>query len=200
MTWWSILQMIVSGILGGVGASAIVFGLSKHLGDRWLEGLKARYSKELAELSHERAVLLNNKQNIFSVGVTSHMAATAFDKHIIFCEEYLEATAKALERMNQAGSYQQGTLDLTGFFVTRQKWALWLTDEIEGRLDTFESTIKAIAQGIPLVDDSGDALSNERSVKILIASLRQLLATEELTALRSELVTRSIQRNETARN
>ncbi|HET9377526.1 MAG TPA: hypothetical protein VFO40_21305 [Chthoniobacterales bacterium] len=200
MSWSSILQTILSGILGGLGASAMVYGLSKHLGDRWIESLKARYSKELAELAHVRAVLLSDRQNIFSMGATSHMAVIAFDKHIGFCEEYLEVTTKALQRISMAPSTPQEPLDLSGFFLVRQKWSLWLTDGIEGRLDTFESTIKAIAAGTPLVDDAGNAMSNERSVKTLIAGLRQLLATEELTALRSELITRSMRQRDTAQS
>ena len=200
MSWSSILQTILSGILGGLGASAMVYGLSKHLGDRWIESLKARYSKELAELAHARAVLLSDRQNIFSMGATSHMAVIAFDKHIGFCEEYLEVTTKALQRISMAPSTPQEPLDLSGFFLVRQKWSLWLTDGIEGRLDTFESTIKAIAAGTPLVDDAGNAMSNERSVKTLIAGLRQLLATEELTALRSELITRSMRQRDTAQS
>lgn len=200
VNWLSILQTVFNAVLSGLGASAIVYGLSKHLGDRWLESLKARHSKELAELAHERAVLLSEKQNIFLMGATSHMATVAFDKHIGFCEEYLEATARALERLNEVGPSRQEPLDLQRFLVIRQKWALWLTDEIEGRLDTFESTIKAIAEGVPLVDGSGDPMSNERSVKTLIGSLRQLLATEELTALRTELVTRSMRHRDASQN
>jgi hypothetical protein len=200
MSWWSILQTILSGILGGLSASAMVYGLSKHLGDRWIEGLKARHSKELAELAHERAVLLSDRQNVFSMGATSHMAAVAFDKHIGFCEEYLETTAEALEKIKITASTQQETLDLSSFFRVRQKWALWLTNGLEERLDTFESTIKAIAEGVPLVDDAGDTMSNERSVKTLIGGLRELLATEELTELRSQLITRSITHRDTAQN
>lgn len=200
MTWWSILQTIFSGIVGGLGASAMVYGLSKHLGDRWLESLRARYSEDLAELAHGRAVLLSDRQNIFLIGATSHMATIAFDKHIGFCEEYLEATTQALTSLRPTGSPQQEPLDVSRFLGVRQKWALWLTDGIEARLDTFESTIEAIAGGVPLVDDTGSAMSNERSVKTLIGGLRQLLATEELTALRSELVTRAMRQRTSAAN
>ena len=40
-------------------------------------------------LAHDRALLLLEAQNAFSIGATSHMAIVAFDKHVTFCEEYL---------------------------------------------------------------------------------------------------------------
>jgi hypothetical protein len=46
MGWLTIVGSVVGGALGG---SAAVFGLSRFLGDLWLEKQKARYSKELEE-------------------------------------------------------------------------------------------------------------------------------------------------------
>jgi len=46
MEW---LRLLVSAIAGAVGGTATVFGLSKFLGDLWLEKQKSRYSKELEE-------------------------------------------------------------------------------------------------------------------------------------------------------
>jgi hypothetical protein len=47
MNWW--VTAIESLVVGGLGGWGTVQGLSKHLGDRWLEGLKAKYSRELEE-------------------------------------------------------------------------------------------------------------------------------------------------------
>jgi outer membrane PBP1 activator LpoA protein len=38
-----------------------------------------------------------------SVGVTSHMATVAFDKHIEFCEKYVKEMYKALDALIQDG-------------------------------------------------------------------------------------------------
>lgn len=190
MNWLTALETIVGGALSG---SAAVFGLSRYLGDRWLERLKAQYSKELAQFSHEQSILLTEMQNAFSMGATSHMATTAFDKHIGFCQEYVDAISKALDFLNEAGPKKR-LLDASEFFRIRQKWALWLTDEIEANLDRFELTISTIAAGAPVMDDNGP-MSNERSTKTLIAFLRELLATEQLTALRNELVLRALKKS-----
>jgi len=188
MNVWTVLETILGGAIGGW---AMVFGLSRYLGDRLLEGVKAQHNKELAEFAHQRSVLLAEMQNAFSMGATSHMAAVAFDKHIGFCEEYIEAMSKTLQILVQDGT-REGPLDVTHFFLIRQKWALWLTDEIESSLDHFEQLITKIPSEAPVLDSYGAHVSIETSVKSVTAELRKVLATEELTALRKELVVRSL--------
>jgi len=125
------------------------------------------------------------------VGATSHMATIAFDKHIGFCEEYVEEMYKALSTLIERGRTEE-PLDPRRFSRIRQKWALWLTHEIENKLDEFELTITQIIGGAARdVDADGVPVSNERSITRNIADLREVLHTEELTALRDELVRRS---------
>ncbi len=191
MALWTVLETIVGGALGGW---AMVFGLSRYLGDRLLEGVKAQHSKELAEFAHQRSVLIAEMQNAFSMGATSHMAAVAFDKHIGFCEEYIDAMSNALQTLIQEGAREK-PLDATDFFRIRQKWALWLTEDIETKLDQFEHLITKIPSEAPVLDTYGAHVSIETSVKSVIRELRKILATEELTALRSELVVRSLRKS-----
>ncbi|HEY4903495.1 MAG TPA: hypothetical protein VIH89_08495 [Candidatus Sulfotelmatobacter sp.] len=184
MTFWTVLETIVG---QGVVAWAMVFGLSKYLGDRLLEGVKAQHSKELAEFSHQRSVLLAEMQNVFSMGANSHMAMVVFDKHIGFCEEYVQAVSNALYALMQEGMKDK-PLDAKEFFRIRQKWVLWLGLEIEARLDQFERGV-ADAQG---VDANGAPVSNEIHVRTLIADLREVLGAEKLTTLRNDLLVRSM--------
>jgi hypothetical protein len=187
MDWWTVLESIVGSALGG---SAAVFGLSRYLGDRWLEEVKARYSKELAEFAHEKSVLLAEMQNAFAMGTSSHMATVAFDKHIGFCEEYVEAMSNALNTLIQDGMKEK-PLDAKDFFRIRQKWAIWLTQEMETELDRFEQEITKIGGDAQVFEFTGIPLSNERSIKRVIADFREVLGTEKLTALRNDLVVRS---------
>ncbi len=121
------------------------------------------------------------------MGATSHMATVAFDKHIGFCEEYVEEVSKALQPLIQDGSRQE-PLDARRFSRIRQKWALWLTNEIDGELEQFERHVTQLGAEAPAVDANGDRVSNESSIKTAIAFLREVLRTEELTALRNKLV------------
>jgi hypothetical protein len=122
------------------------------------------------------------------------MATVAFDKHIAFCEEYVEEMYKALNALIQDGGTEE-PIDPRRFSRIRQKWALWLTHDIENKLDQFELRITQIIGGAAQdVDADGPPVSNERSITRNIADLREVLHTEELTALRNELVVRSLER------
>jgi hypothetical protein len=179
MDAWPLVENVVGAALGG---SAAVFGLSKYLGDRWLEGLRARHSTELAEM-----------QNAFAMGTTSHMATVAFDRHIGFCEEYVEEISKALYSMIDEGpAYRPVSAD--GLLKIRQKWILWVTRDIETELDRFEDDLRRIGAAGVFLSAGGVPESNESDVKRVIAYLRNILAIEKLTALRNDLIERSSQR------
>jgi hypothetical protein len=157
------------------GSAAITGTLSKYLSDRSIERMKAQQSRELL------------------VGATSHMATVAWDKHIEFCEEYVEEMYKALHTLIQDGRTDE-PLDARSFSRIREKWALWFTHEIENKLETFERDITQIGPSRVLdANGNGPPVSNENSIKtgIVIAYLRGALLTEELTALRNDLVIRS---------
>lgn len=174
---------VIASLIGSAIAGPTAVGLSKFLGDRSIERQRAQQSRELLEA-----------QNAFSVGATSHMATVAFDKHIGFCEEYVEEVYKALHALIQDGGTVE-PLDARRFSQIRQKWALWLTQEIENKLDQFELRITQIIGGTAKdVDSDGAPVPSERSITRNIADLREVLHTEELTALRNELVIRSLEK------
>ena len=100
MSLWIVLATVIGGAVGGW---ATVFGLSKHLGVRLLEKLKAQHSIELAEFAQRQSVLLAEMQNAFCMGATSHMAEVAFDKYVGFSEKYVEAMSEVLNT-NPKGS------------------------------------------------------------------------------------------------
>jgi hypothetical protein len=180
MNWWTVIATFIA----AVGGPAVVL---KILGDRLLERQKAHYSKEMAEIAHERSVLLAERQNAFSMGANSHMAVVVFDKHIAFCEEYVGAASSALYPLIQEGKRDQ-PLDARDFFKIRQKWALWLNHEIEVKLERFERGIPRIGAEAWGMDENGDPESDERSFRRVIADLREILGTEELTILRKTVL------------
>jgi len=181
-------RTVVAAFVAAIGGSAAVL---KLVGDQLLEGQKAHYSKELAEIAYQRSILSAEKQNAFAMGANSHMANVVFDKFIGFCEEYIDAMYDALQI--QEGRKDQ-PLDPSDFFRIRQKWALWLNPEIEATLDKFEKYITRMstARG---VDESGASPSNELGYRIraAIADLREVLDSERLSILRRQLVMRSLE-------
>jgi hypothetical protein len=138
--WATVVVSLIGSTIAGPAAATLL----KFISDRKIERQKAQQSRELVE-----------KQNAFLVGAASYMATVAFDKHIGFCEEYVQEMSKALHTLIQDGRTEK-PLDARKFSRIRQKWALWLTHEIENALDQ-------------VYDANGDPVSNEGSVKTMIA-------------------------------
>jgi hypothetical protein len=176
MDWGTILQNVT----GAAGGTALVLFLARYLGDRSLQRFTQRHTTEQAEM-----------QRTFSIGATSHMAEVAFDKHILFSEQYCETVSKILPAQIQ-GDEAEGEVLLAELSRIRQRWALWLTDDMEAKLGQYERGVARIPFEAPVLDADGFPAPLEASVRWAIGELRKLLAIEELTALRRELVLRSL--------
>lgn len=93
------------------------------------------------ERAHDRALELQNRQQDFALGTASHMANVAYDKHVIFCEEYMERVQKGFQELMQHGP-TKGAMNIGGDLVRiRFKHSAWLTKEIEGKLKPFEMAL-----------------------------------------------------------
>jgi hypothetical protein len=171
-------------------------------------------------IAHDRAMRLEEARNRFTVGATSHMANLAFDKHVQFCEEYTVGVYNALETLFTHGPHQEVLQDANALSDKRTKWAIWLTPEIETKLEHFESALRTIgAQAWLLAELRADENRNEAikqaygtfaavmgwdewqglpvtkgiaAVKI-IDGLRDTLGIKELTQLRTALVKRAFE-------
>lgn len=98
----------------------------------------------LDEVTHQRAINLQERQNNFVLGAASHMAIIAFDKHVEFCEEYVQEAYDALKLLFKHGPHEKA-LDHGGKLgLIRQNFAIWLTDEYEKRLTRFEDAFRKV--------------------------------------------------------
>lgn len=155
-------------------SNSITAALLKYFGDRRIEREKAQQSRDLQEA-----------QNAFDAGVTSHMARVAFEKLVEFCEEYALEVLNALQTLSGEEGLAEA-LDTGKFSQIRQKWALWLTPQIDSKLDSFEVRIAGIIGGAAPDRDANDLMaSNEKIIRQQISFLRDVLRTEALAAWRA---------------
>lgn len=49
------------------------------------------------QAKYEKALAIQQKHEIFNLGVTSHMANVAFNKHVEFCEKYITKVNECIE-------------------------------------------------------------------------------------------------------
>ena len=101
---------------------------------------------------HERAVELLHRQQDFALATASHMANVAYDKHVAFCESYIERTNQGLADLITMGATSR-TLEFAGDLIRiRIRHATWLTAEIETKLIPFEAALRKMGAAAHVLD------------------------------------------------
>lgn len=171
------------------------------------------------QAAHERTMLVLAEQNRFSLGASSHMANVAFDKHVEFSEEYAKEVHKALITLFREGPTPEVLQHTGALYTLQQKYAVWLTPKLEMDLETFESALRRIGADAGYVRDTpsakdrqqrldaiyrtfaevmgfeeweGEQLTDNLAVSMMIRRLRTILGTEELTEMRSAIISNAI--------
>jgi hypothetical protein len=98
--------------------------------------------RDQAKREHETD--LANIQQRFALAAGSHMASTAFDKHVAFCEEYIAEVLAALRTLFREGPCKEALAHSDQLHVIKQKYVVWVTRDLEARLDPFERALRRI--------------------------------------------------------
>lgn len=99
------------------------------------------------ERAHERAVDILHRQQDFALATASHMANVAYDRHVTFCDAYVERTNRGLVELMISGP-SKDVLDIAGDLLKiRTDHAAWLTAEIEAKLLPFEAALRKMGAG-----------------------------------------------------
>lgn len=165
--------------------------------------------------AHERTQQLQDAKNYFLLGASSHMANVAFDKHAKFAEEYVAEAHSALVKLFQEGPTSEALDHATTLYGIQKTYRVWLTEEIEERLDRFEGALRKVGAGaryeerttgkahneerikalyrsfaeiVGLEEWEGGTITDDNAVVTLIRWLRDILGTEELTELRRTII------------
>jgi hypothetical protein len=171
------------------------------------------------QAAHERKLLIVAEKNRFALGTSSHMANVAFDKHVLFSEEYVEEAHKALTTLFRKGPTDEVLQHTDTLYLLRQKHAVWLTSKVEKDLEKFESSLREIGawagyvSAAPHAEDrqqklnemyrtfakvmgfsewGGETLTDELTLSMLVRQLRSVLGIEELTELRTAVTSKAI--------
>lgn len=88
------------------------------------------------QAAYERDLAKQDAQNRFSLGASSHMANVAFDKHVLFSEEYVAEIHEALRTLFREGPTPEVLKHTSALYALQQKYAVWLTQKIEQDLES----------------------------------------------------------------
>lgn len=156
-----------SGIIAIPGVLALIVVLYQITRDEW---------------KHEKDIILQNKLQDFILSTSSHIADVSYDKHVLFCEEYIERVQQGRKELLRDGGSPE-TMKIGGDLVRiRQKHSAWLTDDIENKLKPFEhALIKIGANEEYLRMTAGDGMNDKKREIIdgLYKSLGLMLGHEK---------------------
>ncbi|TVP09298.1 hypothetical protein [Shewanella sp. KCT] len=169
------------------------------------------------QAAFERAQEIQQKQFQFTLGAASHMANTAFDKHVEFCEKYMAELQSSVRTLWREGETPEALSHAGALFMLREEYAVWLTDEINENLGKFEKALRKLGAeshfvrtttgseqhaeqrsrtitssfelfGEILGIDETQELNEDYAVEKIKIKVRDILGVEELTTLRKHLV------------
>jgi hypothetical protein len=196
---------LLKGVLALPGVAALV-------------GMLVQLGRDQLRYEHDRRQLA--RQQDFALATASHMAEVAYDKHVAFCEAYIERTNRGLQELFAQGPSEAALGFASDLYTIRMQYRTWLTAEIEERLIPYEKVLREIGAHSGLLDylETGEertrvveamyeafklasgiepAASEEdkaRSSAHVVDSLRDVLGIRELTVLRQAATRLAIDR------
>lgn len=169
------------------------------------------------QASFEREQEAQQKQFQFALGAASHMANTAFDMHVNFCEKYMDEMHEILHILFREGDTPKVLENAGNLHGIRENYAVWLTDEIDNNLGKFEQAIRSLGASAHFISttigvsqyleqrslridsnfelfgeilgfDSDTEINEDYAIESVKKRLRQILGVEELTGLRTHVI------------
>jgi hypothetical protein len=170
------------------------------------------------QAAHERALELIEKQHLFNLGTTSHMANVAFDKHVQFSEQYITKMQQGLTELFQNGPTKESLKFYGDLVDIRRSFLAWITKDLKGRITPFEDALYKIGASNIILDSLpvGEARSREveqmyqifsdvlglpkEKVSLdervaperILSHLQHLLGVEHLSRLRAAVIKQAI--------
>lgn len=129
VAWFLPTTDIMHGILGSPAIVALIGVVYQIFRDH------ATYEKTLA---------LQRDQQHFALGVTSHMATVAFDKHVKFCESYISQMQETLATLFREGPTKECLSLASKLADIRLSFRTWLTSDIQDKIMPFEDALQRI--------------------------------------------------------
>lgn len=94
------------------------------------------------QAAHERALDLQQRQQLFDLGVTSHMANIAFDRHVAFVENYISTMQGGLTDLFTTGPPGESLMFSQKLADIRLSLRAWITEDIEAKVMPFEAALR----------------------------------------------------------
>jgi ParB-like nuclease domain len=116
-------------------------------------------------------------ENSFILSATSHMAEMAFDKHVEFCDEYVQEVNKGLMVLFEEGK----ALDIAhSLQQIRKEFVLWETKDVAVVLSRFEQALRELGADQAYLESLPVSEKRTNLVKDTYKRLKDILSLDNL--------------------
>lgn len=130
------------------------------------------------QVSFERSFALQSSQNGFVLGASSHMANIAFDKHVEFSEEYVREAHLTIRTLFKEGPTGEALNHANNLTMLRQKYFIWLTSDLDGKLSRLESALRKLGAGANFVKHDTGTEAQQRAIAGMYLGFANLLGRD----------------------
>lgn len=134
--------------------------------------------RDQAKRQHE--VGLADSQHRFALAAGSHMASAAFDHHVAFCEEYVAEALAALRTLFREGPTREALQHSDRIHAIKQKHVLWITRELESRLEPFEKALRKIGANDLIAAQFPHSGGHQKRTTAMFRQFAEVLGTEHM--------------------
>ena len=127
--------------------------------------------------SHQRSLQLQQEQQLFNLGATSHMANTVFDKHVEFSEKYLTEVHELVVTLTREGPTKSALEHAGKLYSLRIAYTAWITPEIDEKLMPFERAIREIGAKSGLIEALSGAEDKKKDRKNAVKEMYDIFSS-----------------------
>lgn len=129
---------------------------------------------------HEKALAVQRDQQHFILGVTSHMANVAFDRHVEFCEKYMALMQEGLSELFHKGPSKDCLPFCEALVKIRLSYRTWLTSELQTKILPFEHALTKIGGMQMSLEGLSDREQRTKKMEAMDDTFTDVLGLERL--------------------
>jgi hypothetical protein len=168
---------------GAIAVSAFLAG--KWVSIHWIEDLAAipvfaaltgaAFQLIRDQQKYQDSIALQRDQQHFMIGVSSHMANVAFDKHVEFCEKYITHLQKGLTEMWARDPSPECVKLASELADIRLSYRAWVVFDLNDKIMNFEQALRQVGGTAILLKDVGVGEERTRKVDEMYETFEKLL-------------------------
>ena len=168
-------------------SSDFVKGLIVTPGVMALLGILIQIVRDIAAFENKKYLQLD--EQIFKLGATSHMSTLAFNKHVEFCERYMQELHETVRALFHKGPTEEAMKFAEKLCALQREYSAWLPSDISLELAPFENALLQLGSKSDLADKlsgTGNCRARKEALDECYKAFTDILGIDPLPSSKSQ--------------